>query len=242
MLILSIETSHRSGAVALLESGTDTARLLEEISLEPLQGKPAKRTAQTLLPAIGELLARRDATPADVGLLCVTGGPGSFTGLRIGITTAKTFAYATHCPLVAVHTLAALAEPIPPCPSRLWAIADAQRGELFCSVFPEDTDLKTSPWSETLTLPADQWLAILQTGDTVVGPPLAKLTDRLPKDVTAATPELCEVSAAAVGRLGFRLFQAGRTDDPLQLVPRYYRKSAAEEKADKKAQAQEHSP
>ena len=77
------------------------------------------------------MLAQCQWEALSIDLVCVTTGPGSFTGLRIGVTTAKTFAYAAAAELVGTHTLAVLAAGVEQASGRLWAILDAQRQELF---------------------------------------------------------------------------------------------------------------
>lgn len=189
-----------------------------------------ERSAQTLLPAVKELLRICKWQPKEIDLICVTTGPGSFTGLRIGITAAKTLAFAVNAKLVGVHTLAALAEGVPNRGGRLWAILDAQRQELFAASFSSG-EIPHQP--ETRILKVEDWLAELRDGDQVIGPPLAQLADRLPDGVSAVDSNLWQPQASVVGRLGHKLLQAGEFVDPLQLVPNYYRKSAAEEKAAK---------
>jgi tRNA threonylcarbamoyladenosine biosynthesis protein TsaB len=183
------------------------------------------------VPTIRDALKEASWRPFDVDLICVTTGPGSFTGLRIGVVTAKTLAYATGAKLVGVHTLAAMAAGIEPRPARLWTVLDAQRQELFVSGFDGGDELaaSASPKTEILSLP--QWLSRLKPGDAVAGPPLEQIAAQIPPDVTLVDRKLCQLQAAAVGRLGWRLFERGHVVNPLELVPHYYRKSAAEEKA-----------
>jgi tRNA threonylcarbamoyladenosine biosynthesis protein TsaB len=177
------------------------------------------------------LLPEQQWKPGDVELVCVTTGPGSFTGLRIGIVAAKTFAYATAAKLVGVHTLSAIAAGVEGQYSRLWALLDAQRGELFASSFTAGEPLASPPAPETQILSVDEWLQRLSPGDAVAGPPVAKLKAKLPPGVTAIDEPASQLMAAAVGRLGVQLHARGLVTDPLELVPHYYRKSAAEEKA-----------
>ncbi len=107
--ILALETSGTSGSVAALEGD----RLLAEVSLAP-----SLRSARSLAPGIAKLLAEVGWKPRDVGIVAVTTGPGSFTGLRVGLTTAKSFAYAVGAQVLGINTLEVLAEQAP---------ADAQR-------------------------------------------------------------------------------------------------------------------
>lgn len=220
MHVLALETSQRQASLAALgEKGTVLA--CQQLSSE-------QRTAKSLTPAIQNLLAEVAWKPQELDLICVATGPGSFTGLRIGVVTAKTLAYATGAKLVGIHTLSALAARIAPQPSRLWAILDAQRQELFAACLTEKGI--TAPEAKILKI--ESWLELLQTGDVVTGPPLAKLSSRLPQGVEAAPLELWNPSAIEVGQLGIEAFKLGKEVDPMQLVPEYFRRSAAEEKAE----------
>jgi tRNA threonylcarbamoyladenosine biosynthesis protein TsaB len=227
MKILAFETSGLLGSVALLE--TVDGKLVSTIERET----PAdQRTARSLLPTTQALLQQNGWRPADIELVAASTGPGSFTGLRIGVVAAKTFAYAVGAKLVGVHTLAALAEPIDASAPRLWTILDAQRQELFGASFNPARSVVDQAEPPTDIMPIDDWIAKLTDGDQVAGPPLAKLRQSLPAGVVIADERLWNPTAAAVGRLGFALFNRGREISPLELVPDYFRKSAAEEKAD----------
>jgi tRNA threonylcarbamoyladenosine biosynthesis protein TsaB len=174
--------------------------------------------------------------PADVQLIAVTLGPGSFTGLRVGITSAKTLAYATGASLIGVNTLAALAEQVPCDAEQLFAVIDAGRQELYVGQFARDGGhwLRIGPGS---IQSIDAWLAGLPRGAIVTGPALAKLASRLPADVTVAPASNWKLMATTVGRVGWRHYETGQRDDPFQLTPLYLRRSAAEEKADEQAAA-----
>jgi tRNA threonylcarbamoyladenosine biosynthesis protein TsaB len=185
------------------------------------------------LPTVAQVLKACHWHPVDIDVVCVTTGPGSFTGLRIGVTAAKTLAFAVNAQLVGVPTLAALAASVPNCPGRLWTIMDAQRQELFTASF-ETIEITNDPVTRILDI--DAWLSQLRAGDSVVGPPLAQLASNLPPGVSAVDAKFWQPQAKIVGELGYQLFLQGRTTDPVQLVPNYYRKSAAEEKAAAKTQ------
>jgi tRNA threonylcarbamoyladenosine biosynthesis protein TsaB len=210
--------------VAALISGNHGAELKGELPL------PAdERSAQTLLPTLKRLLADCHWQPSDIDLVCVTMGPGSFTGLRIGVTAAKSLAFAVGAKLVGVHTLSTLAANVVNRTGRLWAIMDAQRQELFAASF--DGEISNNPTTHIVSI--DDWLAELRTGDTVIGPPLAQVSSRLPSGIEVVDEKLWQPQAGVVGRVGYDLLLAGQVTDPIQLVPNYYRKSAAEEKAGK---------
>ena len=234
MRVLAIETSERVGTLAALQATEDSAAVVRAVGLPSDQ-----RSARSLVPTIHTLLNHCGWTTSQLDLICVTTGPGSFTGLRIGVTTAKTLAYATGAELVEVHTLAAIAGgvagpcslPAPAVPwKRFWALLDAQRQELFVAKFQPGWQPDEMP--ETRILGIEQWLQELRPSDVVSGPPLQRLAERLPEHVQCTDPVDWRPRAETVGQLGVAVYHSGSSVDAMQLVPRYYRKSAAEEKAD----------
>lgn len=232
MKVLALETSDRIGSLAVLTASGDTARTELASTLPPEQ-----RSAQSLLPSIQSLLERVGWKVADLDLIAVTTGPGSFTGLRISVTAAKTLAYATGAELVEVHTLAAMAFGVSSTSKRLWTILDAQRRELFVAEFRTNDGEQALPSEipETRILAVESWLEELSPGDWVCGPPLKNLANQLPAEVHIADKACWQPTAEQVGHLGIAAYKTDRAVDAIQLVPRYYRKSAAEEKADAKA-------
>ncbi|MCA9230798.1 MAG: tRNA (adenosine(37)-N6)-threonylcarbamoyltransferase complex dimerization subunit type 1 TsaB [Planctomycetales bacterium] len=228
MLVLALDTSTRQGSLAAFEA---TGTQLELVHYSKLPDNQS--TAQSLVPEIQALLQACGWSIDKLGLVCTTSGPGSFTGLRLGVTTAKTLAYATGAQLVATPTLSAIAANVATAPLRLWAILDAQRQQLFAACFAKGWQTKTEKPPKTQVLTIDDWLSQLRPGDLVVGPPLTKLRLGLPTDVNIADPQKWSPQATTTGRLGFAEFLRGNTIDPMQLIPAYCRKSAAEEKAEK---------
>jgi tRNA threonylcarbamoyladenosine biosynthesis protein TsaB len=223
--ILAIESSGRHSSVATLWGDPDGTRLIGQTLLTG-----DERTAQVLAPTIQQLLSAADWSPKSVELVAVTVGPGSFTGLRIGVTTAKAFAYAVGAEVMGVNTLDALAVQAPPSPSPLWAVLDAQRQELFAARFVVREHLEIGTEQETFIVPQDKWLASLKPGDRVTGPALKRLASSLPAGVIAS-PELSwQPIASAVGQIAWKRYGPGHRDDVWKLSPNYYRASAAEEK------------
>jgi tRNA threonylcarbamoyladenosine biosynthesis protein TsaB len=223
--ILAIESSGRHSSVATLWGDADGVRLMRQTLLTG-----DERTAQVLAPTIQQLLTAAEWSPKSVELVAVTVGPGSFTGLRIGVTTAKAFAYAVGAEVVGVNTLDALAVQPPPSLSPLWAVLDAQRQELFAAKFIVREHFNIRTERETSIIPQDQWLASLETGDRVTGPALKRLASRLPAGVIALPEPSWQPTATAVGQVAWKKYQAGHRDDVWRLSPNYYRPSAAEEK------------
>jgi tRNA threonylcarbamoyladenosine biosynthesis protein TsaB len=224
--ILAIETSGRHGSVAALWGAADESRLVGQLELRHDQ-----RTAQTLVPAMDELLKQAAWAPDAIDLVAVAVGPGSFTGLRIGVTAAKTFAYAVGADVIGVNTLEVIAAQAPVSAAPLWTVTDAQRQELFAGKFVVGDSDKLQTERETTIVPWVKWLTALQPGDRVTGPALSRLVVQLPPGVELVREEFWQPMAEAVGRIAWQSYQAGRRDDVWKLVPQYYRSSAAEEKA-----------
>jgi tRNA threonylcarbamoyladenosine biosynthesis protein TsaB len=225
MNVLALETTERVGSVA---AAVDT-NLLCQLRLDP-----QKRSAESLAPAIESLLKRAGWRPGDVDLVATTVGPGSFTGLRVGVTTAKTFAYSVGADILGVDTLEVIAAGAPQSVPILSVAIDAQRGEVVGQTFQRDQDGWLRPTGPADLIAVDAWLKGLGRGIWVSGPVLRKLADRVPEAATVVAPEHWAPSAAAVARLAFRDYDAGRRDDLWRLVPRYSRRSAAEEKWDQR--------
>jgi tRNA threonylcarbamoyladenosine biosynthesis protein TsaB len=223
--ILAIETSGRLGSVAALLDTTQGVELLSEVSLTGTQ-----RTAQALAPTLQKMLEKVGWLPASIGLLAVAIGPGSFTGLRIGVTTAKTLAYSLSTEIIGVNTLEALAAQAPPSGAPLWTILDAQRQELFAARFVSVDDGSMTAVRDTAIVSQEHWLTELQPGDRVIGPALSRLAARLPPGVESLAEDSWQPMASSVGKIAWREYQSGRRDDLWQLSPNYYRASAAEEK------------
>jgi tRNA threonylcarbamoyladenosine biosynthesis protein TsaB len=221
VLILAFDTSALAGSAALL----DDERILAQMQL------PAdRRSAQTLAPAIDELLRQAGQTPAGLGLVATTIGPGSFTGLRVGVTTAKTLAYAIRCDVIGLDTLDVIAAQAPTTSqSELHAVMDAQRKELFLARYRIESG-QAIRLAENQIIAADTWLPSLAPGTIVTGPGLAKLSGQLPPGVVAVDAAHWEPQATTIGRLAFAEHRHGRRDDLWKLAPAYLRASAAEEK------------
>ncbi|MBX3432537.1 MAG: tRNA (adenosine(37)-N6)-threonylcarbamoyltransferase complex dimerization subunit type 1 TsaB [Pirellulales bacterium] len=223
MKLLALDTSGRRGSLALAEIAADACWIVAEARLPAVP-----RAAQSLLPTLRQLLAEHAWIPDDVGVVAVTAGPGSFTGLRLGVTTAKTLAFATGAELAAVPTLAALAWGSHTDRRPVWGVLDAQRDEVFAARFTSDPGGEAR--DECQVLPIEAWLSLVEPGEAVATPAAGKLADRLPAGVELVARD-DGPTPTAVATLGGALWRAGRTVDPLQLVPWYHRRSAAEEKA-----------
>jgi tRNA threonylcarbamoyladenosine biosynthesis protein TsaB len=161
----------------------------------------------------------------------VSVGPGSFTGLRVGIVCAKTLAYATGCRLAAVDTMEAIAANSPPDVKVVQVIADAQRGDVYVGAYERGVDGVWRRESPLVILKADSWRAGLRIGEVVTGPGLAVIEDG-PASGWRRLPQTTWIpSARTVAMIGQRQIERGILADCATLEPLYVRRSAAEEKA-----------
>jgi tRNA threonylcarbamoyladenosine biosynthesis protein TsaB len=218
--ILALETTESIGAVAAFRDD----KLLFQLSLNSQQ-----RSAQALTPGVRAVLEQVGWRPTDVELVAVAAGPGSFTGLRVGVVTAKVFAYGVGARLVGVDTLEAIAARAPEDVSTLAAAVDAQRGQVMAALFLRDADGWMRPTGPAELRDASPWLEALTPGTVLSGPALRKLHGRIPGHLSTLPQELWGPTAAAVGQLAVRDAGLGRLSDVWSLVPHYSRPSAAQE-------------
>ena len=223
--ILSIETTGRVGAIAAVPSPAETPTA---DALPACFAKLDSQAARDLLPAIDTLLKTHNIARSQLTAVAVTAGPGSFTGSRIGVTAAKSIAYALGIPTLAINTQDAIAAAMDHLLSgRLWIALDAQRGDLFLAQYQLPWELSLTSDDPTRLTAKSAWLNELAPGDLVTGQ--AGLQQELPSEVAFQALPTPENVAVATGRLGWKLLEWGETTIPFDLVPRYYRESAAEE-------------
>lgn len=185
-----------------------------------------------LVLEVSELLTSQNLSPNDIDVVAVSIGPGSFTGLRVGVVFAKTFAWANNAKLVAVDTLRAVAQQQPEHHSVVTVVSDAQRGEVFCNRFEWDTDSQSRIATGELTIQAVDAVAKSTCG-VVTGPGLAKFADKFPEAWQQAPENSWQPQAATVAALGSLLAEQGIWADIHSLEPLYVRRSYAEEKTAK---------
>jgi tRNA threonylcarbamoyladenosine biosynthesis protein TsaB len=222
MRILALETSGKSGSVAAAEG----PRIVGQLALNPNQ-----RSAQSLAFGVGKLLDDIGWSIREIELVAVTKGPGSFTGLRVGVVTAKTLAYALGARVIGLNTLEVIAAQAPCDAQRLSVAIDAQRGAVFAATFAVKAQFD---WQviggDPRLLDDDEWLGQLGAGMTASGPALSRLAGRLPMGVALVDEQDRAPRADAVAALAWVRHLQGAYDDVWRLAPLYLRKSAAEEK------------
>lgn len=218
--LLILETSGRVGQVALAQG----VSLVQVRRLDQ-----ARRHARDLAPSVAELLQLQGWRPRDLDGVIVSRGPGSYTGLRVGLMAAKTLAYAVNCAVIAVDTFAAIALQAPAEAQRLHVVADAQQDKLYLQPFERSGE----DWWPTATLtivPFAEWLPTLQAGDWVSGPGLRNQEDRLPAIVQIVENSCREPQPGSLLKIGLVRYHRDERDDLWALEPLYLRPSAAEEK------------
>ncbi|MFM8805224.1 MAG: tRNA (adenosine(37)-N6)-threonylcarbamoyltransferase complex dimerization subunit type 1 TsaB [Planctomycetia bacterium] len=227
MKTLAIDTSLATGAVAALDGDRVAVRSL------PTAGEHARLLAAAIEAVAAELGWR----PADAALVAVITGPGSFTGLRVGVTTAKAVCWATGARLLGVSSCEVIARAVAaaegPTGAPVTIAFDAGRGEVYAAVVTPD-GRSPSGWRAGAGSihAAHDWLASLPAGSRVCGPGLAVVADALPTrpDLMIAPWPMATHLIVELGRIALLRAAAGEADDPAALVPDYIRPSYADEK------------
>jgi tRNA threonylcarbamoyladenosine biosynthesis protein TsaB len=144
VLLLALDTCDSRGSIALL----DSSRVLDEVP-----HPPSDEFSSWLLPAVGLLLATHGVTHSDLAGYAVSSGPGSFTGVRIGLTTAKAWSEVYGKPIFPVSRLAVLADFPPGDSTHVAAFIDAQRNQLFAVLYRRESGASTTLIEESVIAP-----------------------------------------------------------------------------------------
>jgi len=234
LLILAIDTATLSCSVALLQDDTVLAEWTLNIK---------KTHSERLMPLIDLMLTESGIEREAIDAIAVAAGPGSFTGLRIGVSTARGLAQGLGIPAVPVCTLEALAEAVPAPGVLICPLLDARRSQVYTALYQREDQppyqLKTLIEPEALSL--DALLGALQKYEQPViflGEGLqsyeADLLKALPDRavITAGPFRYCQ--AALVALCGRRLLDANPQASYLELLPRYLRRPEAERLAEER--------
>ena len=233
MLILALETATLTGSVALVDASTaedassPAMKIVGEITLN-LQSTHSER----LMPSIHNLLEEASLSIHDLQGIALGLGPGSFTGLRIGVSTVKGLAYALKIPVVGVSTLETLACNVPYYGSVICPALDARKKEVYAAFFQgggEGTITRRSEdWvlsPENLCRRVSGQTLFLGNGAVAYGEVLRKNLGSL---ASFAPPELSLPRALNVARLALLKFKTAQTLDLFSFTPIYIRRSEAE--------------
>ncbi len=229
MRILAIEASAVAASAAVTDNGV---LLAEEIT------QTALTHSVTLLPMVDSVMKKSSLSLSDIDVVAVTEGPGSFSGLRIGVTTAKTVAYAAGKKTVGVSTLLALAAALPFADKIICPIMDARRDQVYNAMYrPENGDFKTV--REPRAVSAGELAEDIKSiGEDVIfigdGVPRFKeyFINALGKAAYFAPAHLCAARASNVAFIAER--EKDKAKDPNDLNPVYLRLSQAEREYNEK--------
>ena len=222
--------------VLVLDTSTFRAAIGLRLRSGMVFGKATDGTqkhGRDLIPSVAEILARAGINAREIEAIGVGLGPGSYTGLRVGVMAAKTLAYLTGAPLIGLDSLEAVAWNAPGSVRRVSVVADAQRGEVYSADFirrAPDEPLECTRASGIE--PLSSWAGRLEPGTLVLGPGLESTSIRLrvPPDLLSADAAMNYPDGIKLLELLDREWQAGHREDLWLLEPRYLRRSAAEEK------------
>ena len=223
MFSLALETSGRIGSVAIAKDGEVIAERSYPHGLQH---------ASALVPLIDQLCQEHALTPADLEEIYVSIGPGSFTGLRVGVTLAKSLAFATGARLVAVPSVHVLAENAPADAKCVAIVLDAKRGQIFTATYERTAG---STWTEREPARLDRLATVLERATR----PLHLLGDGIPfhrgsipiDDQIIVTDESTwHATARVVSKLGSAMAARGDFANVFTIKPTYVRLPEAEEK------------
>lgn len=216
---IAIETSGRSGSITLghTDDILDTAEL------------PHKRRHNVeLLPTIDMLCKKHGVAPDMIGQAYVSLGPGSFTGLRVGITTAKMLALASGVEVFGIPTLDVLAQNAPAEATHVAVCLNLKHDTVHCATYQRDN----GSWSALIEPKLRTMAELLSESPApihVIGDPLPAIPDGLADHVTVLDPGYAVGRSEAVWHLGRAAAQSRPADDPMTLAPLYIREPEAVE-------------
>ena len=224
---LALETSGRTGSVALARDG---------VVLAEEQFPHGLKHAVGIVPIIDGLCRALGWSPRDVDQVYVSVGPGSFTGLRVGVMVAKSLAFATGAKVVAVPTADVLARNAPPGWRHVAIVLDAKRDQVYAATFGNKGEVPVVHEHAHV----DDLASVLSRAPRpvhLIGEGIPYHRKFIPADnpgVIVTEPELWQARAAAVVDVGSALSRRGQFTDPDLLAPLYIRRAEAEEKFEAK--------
>lgn len=229
MIILALDTSAATASAAVTQDGYLTG----EISI-----RNGKTHSQKVIPMIESMLESLDHKSKDIDLFAVANGPGSFTGLRIGVVTMKAMAYALNKPIVEVSTLMALACTVDEQEGLVCPIMDARNRQVYTGLYKIGND-SVSILQQECGIKIEELINTLKSHNTTIhfvgdAVPLYKdfITEQGIK-AYYASDDIFTHRAATVAWIAGLKHNNGKITDAFQAVPNYLRKSQAERMKDK---------
>ncbi len=223
MKILGIDTAVATGSVAIIEDDV----LVGEMLLT------SRRThARRVMKSVDTLLSVTEHTLSDFDGFAVSIGPGSFTGLRIGISTVKGLAFSVGKPIVAVTTLDALANQFPTSNTLICPILNARKGEVYTALYRTDENGAVVRAGDYAVVSPSDWVRRITEPALFVGDGVEEygslIKEKLGPLAHFAPPFLNTIRASVVAYIGMKRLKNKEPDDAKTLVPFYIRPSYAE--------------
>lgn len=235
MRILALDSSGLVASVAVLD---------EEQTVAEYTVNHKKTHSQTLLPMLDEVAKMIELDLREIDAIAVAGGPGSFTGLRIGAATAKGLGLALQKPLVHVPTLEGLAYNLYGISGLVCPIMDARRKQVYAGIYSFDEGFHIV--KEQMAVPVKelvQMLNDLQMPVTFLGDGVPVHREMLEEELKIthfyAPSNMNRQRAASVGLAGLRYYKAGRIDTAAEHAPDYLRMSQAERERQQREREEE---
>lgn len=238
MKLLAIDSSSLVAAVAII----DEEQILAEYIINH-----KKTHSQTLLPMLDEIARMIELDMKEIDAIAVSGGPGSFTGLRIGSATAKGLGLALGKPLIHIPTVEAMAYNFYETNKLICPIMDARRGQVYTGIYTFDNGKFTIVMDQTPTTMATLADKLNQMGQPVIfmgdGVPVFKtyISENVSVPFEFAPAHLSRQRASSVAALGLEYFRAGKTETADEHAPDYLRLSQAERELQEKKEQNGHS-
>jgi tRNA threonylcarbamoyladenosine biosynthesis protein TsaB len=219
MLIVAVDTSGRTGSIALCRGDHESFEVLQLISLEG-----GTYSAQ-LMPRIAEALQQNKLSKTQVDGFAVVSGPGSFTGLRVGLATVKGLCEVLQKPMATISMLEAIALINVPAGQTVTAILEAGRGELYAGEYQVSTDGARVVREYIAKLDAFAAEAATMGGQLLTPDPKVAETLQAAHVNVQLVPT---IHADEIGCIGIRKLLAGQAADPATVDVNYIRRSDAE--------------
>jgi tRNA threonylcarbamoyladenosine biosynthesis protein TsaB len=222
MKVLGIETSGLIGNIAVCDGSKVVAR--------KSYGKNFSH-GKEIISSLESLFNEVKWEPGDIDLIAVSTGPGSYTGLRVGVTCAKTLSYGLGKPVIDVPTLDVLVENVKDTSAKtICPVLDAKRKSVYACIYERSSNENRKTTDFLIILP-DSLIEILPESTLIFGDGIAPYREIFTqKDLTIVEDEkLCIADAADVARLGLKRYEQGIRCEINALAPLYLRKSEAEE-------------
>jgi len=228
MNILALDTSGVTASVALLQGETVLAELFLNLG---------RNHSEILLPSIDHLLIATGLELRAIDVFACTVGPGSFTGIRIGVSTVKGLALAVDRPIVGLSALEVLAMNAMGFQRKICPMIDARKEQVYAGLYADNgTESLTNIIPERL-VKANDFLELIAGDAVFIGTGAVKYGDIIRRRLVGrgyfVVDHLHQVHASAVGALAGRKALAGGLTDAVKLIPLYLRRSEAEEKIDR---------